>query len=79
MEQNRNISLSSLSDALSAWVFWAEALTRPDADELVKGLNQASVALNRIYESDFQMEQMKEWLSIWPTPFGLEQYMRVAG
>ena len=79
MEPNPNIVPSNLPEALSAWVFWAEALSRPDADKLVTGRNQASIALNRIYEKDFQLEQMQEWLSRWPTPFGREQYMRVVG
>jgi len=79
MEQNSNFTPSTLSEALSAWIFWAEALNRPDADKLVTGRNQAGIALNRIYERDFQLEQMQEWLSRWPTPFGLKQYMRVVG
>ena len=79
MEQNPKVAPTSLHEALSAWIFWAEALDRPDADKLVTGHNQASIALKRIYEKDFQLEQMQEWLNRWPTPFGLKQFMRVAG
>ena len=79
MEPNLNFSPASLPEARSAWIFWTEALNRPDADKLVTGRNQASIALNRIYEKDFRLEQMQEWLSRLPTPFGREQYRQVVG
>ena len=79
MKQIRDIRLSSTSDAWAAWVYWAAVLERPDADRLVTGLNQARVALNRLYQRDIQSEQMIEWLKTWPTPLGLKQYRNTAG
>jgi len=79
MKQIRDIRLSSASDAVNAWIFWADALERSDADKLVKDGTQATTALLRINQRDFQKEQMQDWLLEWPTSFGLEEYTRVAG
>jgi len=66
-----------VQDVISAWIFWLEAIDRPDAGALVTGIDRARVALHGIQEHGFLQDEMEQWLKEWPTPYGLVQYRRV--
>ncbi len=66
-------------DVLSIWAFWAEAIDRPDAGELVSGINSAILALSRIQTHGFPQDEMEQWLQDWPTSYGMTHYQAARG
>ena len=60
--------------AIEAWNFWVKALQRPDAGDLVSAVKDAQKALNKVEEHDFLRNEMKSWLSDWPTANGMEDF-----
>ncbi len=79
MEIEWTAHLNSQSEAISACVFWAEALERPEAADLVTAPNQARMALSRIFTNDFNLPLMEAWLQEWPTQAELAKFLQVTG
>jgi hypothetical protein len=48
--------------ALDAWVFWAEAVEHRDAAKWIRGINSATVGLNRVANGGFRRLDMEAWL-----------------
>ncbi len=63
-------------DVISTWIFWVEAIDKPNASELVTGINVAHVSLNQILKHGFPQDEMEQWLQQWPTELGMVQFRR---